>query len=49
MKKIIFEIDSPGEAAAGIRPSYDQIAIEVDSGDPGGSPVRRGLRRWRQL
>ena len=52
MKRIVFEIEGPGELAAGIRPSYDQIAIEVVSGDPGGAPgefeahMAQTLREW---
>ena len=37
-KHFTFEIDAPGESAAGIQPCTDEIIVTVESGDPGGDP-----------
>ncbi len=52
IKKIVFEIESMDEPAAGITGTYDQVAIEVDSGDPGGEVgefeehMKQALSEW---
>ena len=38
MKKFKFNIEQPGEPAAGILPFTDQVEVTVASGDPGGEP-----------
>ena len=34
----VFDIEQPGEPAAGILPFTDRISVSVASGDPGGEP-----------
>jgi len=34
--RIIFEIEKLPELESGIRGFYDQVTIEIESGDPGG-------------
>jgi hypothetical protein len=36
---LTFDIQHPGELAAGLRAYSDRVTVTVDSGDPGGDPV----------
>jgi len=51
-KRITFEIETMDEPAAGIIGAYDQVSLEIESGDPGGEEgefeeyMRRSLLDW---
>ena len=50
--KILYEINNPGDSGAGIFPYYEEVTVEVQSGDPGGDPgefedyIKQSLREW---
>jgi len=52
LKKIIYDIDCPGDEDAGLRSYTDRITLEIDSGDPGGEEgefekfMKDSLKEW---
>ena len=50
--KYIFEINHPGEPAAGIIGFTDTVSVKIESGDPGGEPgefeahIQEALAEW---
>jgi len=51
-KEIVYDVEWPGDPAAGIDGGYEQVTITIESGDPGGevgefeSHMSEALAKW---